>query len=187
MKTTPEIFSRQTKGDSQTKDAGEYQVLLEVLSQTHDLATLHINVTSPYVRDILTSNLPKKEDEGWINVPNSRILQAIVATLRAWNGKTMIGKIRDKEIKSKVRDMAKAGLALDDQNGDLYLEPPEAFLVTGVCLSRATQSTLYKSILEQKVPHKRAASILNLGITKACIEELTNKSPMNHRIWTSEK
>ena len=48
--------------------------------------------------------------------------------------------------------MAKVGLTLDDQNGDLYLEPPEAFLVTGVCLSRATQSTLYKSILEQKVP-----------------------------------
>ena len=64
----------------------------------------------------------------------------------------MIGKIWDKEIKSKVRDMAKVGLTLDDQNGDLYLEPPEAFLVTGVCLSRATQSTLYKSILEQKVP-----------------------------------
>ena len=110
-----------------------------------------------------------------------------MATLQAWNGKTMIGKIRDKEIKSKVRDMAKVGLALDDQNGDLYLEPPEAFLVTGVRLSRATQSTLYKSILEQKVPPERAASILNLGIAKACIEELTNKSPMNHRIWTSEK
>ena len=97
----------------------------------------------------------------------------------------MIGKIWDQEIKSKIRNLAKASLTLEDQNGELHLEPPEFFLVTGVCLSQATQATLYKSILKQKVLPEQAASTLNLGITKACIEELMKKSPTNHRIWTS--
>jgi ribonuclease HI len=77
------------------------------------------------------------------------------------------------------------GLTLDNADREFNLEPPRPFLVTGVRLSQATQSTLYKGILEQKAPSARAASTLNLGITKACIEELTTKSPTDQKIWTS--
>jgi hypothetical protein len=97
----------------------------------------------------------------------------------------VIGLIRDHEIKSKIRDLAKVSLALEDQNGQLHLNPPETFLVTGVRLSQATQSILYRSILKQKTPPERAASVLNVGITKACIEELTKKSPTDQKVWAS--
>jgi len=180
-------ITRRTKGNSQTKEAGEYQAILETLSQTPDQARLHLNVTLAHVKDMLTSHLPRNEDNDWIDIPNDKILRTIVATLHARKGRTVIGKIQDQVVRLKTRDLAKASLALDDQEEWPHLEPPEAFLVTGVRLSQATQSTLYKGILRRKTPPERAASTLNLGITRACVEELTENSPTNQKIWISLK
>ena len=46
---------------------------------------------------------------------------------------------------------------------------------------------LYKGILRRKTPPERAASTLNLSITRACVEELTENSPTNQKIWISLK
>ena len=181
----PRNATHRTKGALQTKETSEYQALLQTLLQTPNQAKLHINVTLPYIRDMLTSNLSKNEDKGWIGVPNGEILQTIVATLRARTGRTLISKILDQEIRSKTKDLAKTGLTLDIPDMELNLEPPASFLVTGIRLSQATQSILYKGILKQKIPPARAASTLNLGITRACVEELTTKSPTDQKIWTS--
>lgn len=88
----------QTKGNSQTKEAGEYQAILETLSQTPDQAKLHVNVTLAHIKDMLTSHLPRSEDNGWIGIPNNKILQAIVATLHACKGRTIIGKIQGQAV-----------------------------------------------------------------------------------------
>jgi len=181
----PRNITRRTKGNSQTKEAGEYQAILETLSQTPDRAKLQVNVTLAHVRSMLTSHLPRNEDNGWIGVPNDEILRELVATLRARRGRTIIGKIHDQAVRLKTKELAKVSLTSENQEERPHLEPPEAFLVTGVRLSQATQSTLYKGILRQKTPPERAASTLNLGITRACVEELTKNSPTNQKIWNS--
>ena len=183
----PQNITCQTKGNSQTKEAGEYQAILETLSQTPNQARLHINVMLAHVKDMLTSHLPRNEDNDWIDIPNDKILRTIVATLHACKGRTVIGKIQDQVVWLKTRDLAKVSLALDDQEEWPHLEPPEAFLVTRVCLSQATQSTLYKRILRWKTPPEQATSTLNLSITRACVEELTENSPTNQKIWISLK
>lgn len=62
---------------------------------------------------------------------------------------------------------------------------PETFQVTGVKLSNVTQSMLYQGIMSRKKNEPRAASSYNLGITQACMEELTRKSPTYEKIWRS--
>lgn len=100
----PRNITHQTKGKSQTREAGEYQAILKVLSQTPyqaKLQKLHVNVMLAHVKDMLTSHLPRNEDNGWIDILNDEILRAIVATLRARKGRTVIGKIQDQAVRLK--------------------------------------------------------------------------------------
>jgi hypothetical protein len=78
----PRNFTSRTRGNSQTRQMGEYQALLAVLSWTPNLMKLHIRVSSSYTKDILTKYLLKNEGRGWSGVPHRKILQIIVATLR---------------------------------------------------------------------------------------------------------
>ena len=179
--------TRRTKGQVQTKEMGECQALLNILMQAPDGEKLHVWLPSPYIRNTLIDRLPKLEDRGWINVPNAEILQTLVAILRARNSQTKIGNLKDKEIVAKITELAKAGLALNDEHEELDLVSPETFQVTGIRLSEASQSMLYQGILGTRKPPIRAASSHNIGITKACVEELTTKSPTERKIWKSLK
>jgi len=129
---------------------GEYQALLAVLSQTLSLVKLHIRVSSSYTKDILTKNLSKNEEKGWSGVPHRKILQIITATLRARHGRTTIDKIRDQEIKSDVKELARASLASAGDIEEPHLAVPKALLITGISLPKVTQSLLYREILNLK-------------------------------------
>ena len=174
-----------TRGNSQTRQMAKYQALLVMLLQTPSLVKLHIRVSSSYTKDILTKHLSKNEEKGWSGVSHWKILQIIVASLRTWHGRTTINKIRDQKMKDTIKKLARASLASASDIEEPQLVTPEALLITRLSLSQATQSILYKEILNQKKAPAWAASTLNLGIASACIEELTKKPPSNQTLWTS--
>ena len=146
----PRNFTSRTRGNSQTRQMGEYHALLAVLSQTPSPVKLHIRVSSSYTKDILTKYLSKNEEKGWSGIAHRKILQIIVATLRARRGKTTIDKIRDQEIKNNARELARVSLASAGDIEEPHLVVPEAFQITGVSLAQVTQSILYQEILNLK-------------------------------------
>jgi hypothetical protein len=183
----PRNLTERTQGKTTTKEAGECQAALYALTQIPSQAKLTLITSSGYLRRTLTKNLKKMEDIDWIRSPNAELLQALVATLRARAGLTKIGKLKEKSTIADLKELAAEGLSKPRNDEELALTMPETFQVTGIKLSCATQSTLYQGIIRGKKGEPRAASIYNLGITQACIEELTGKSPTHEKIWRSIK
>ena len=179
--------TQRTKGTSQTKETAECQAFLQALTLVPSEAKLTIRLASPYVKGILTKSLQRLEDRGWIATPNREILQTIVASLRARNNHTVIERVQEKETIIRLTELAKAGLTLDNEDEELDLIAPETFQLTGLRLSEVTQSMLYQGILETRKRAPRNITSYNLGITRACVEELTGKSPTDEKIWESLK
>ena len=183
----PRNLTERTRGKIITKEASECQAALYALTRIPSQARMTMVTSSGYLRQTLTKNLKKMEDRNWMRSPNAEILQALVATLRARAGLTKIGQLKDKSIVANLKERTMEGLSKQRNDEEPALTAPESFQVTGIKLSCATQSTLYQSIMRVKKEEPRAASVYNLGITQACIEELTGKSPTHERIWKSIK
>jgi len=181
----PRNTTRRTQGTVTTKEAGECQAALYALTQipSHDKLTL--KTSSGYLRRILTKGLQKMEDQNWIGKRNTETLQALVATLRARSGPTVIGKLVDRTTITDLKERAEDGLSHQRIDEEPALATPEAFQITGIKLSNATQSLLYRGIINRRKDEERAASSYNLGITQACVEELTGKCPTKETIWRS--
>ena len=127
----------------------------------------------------------KMEDQDWLGKRNTETIQALIATLRARSSPTVIGKLDDRGTITDLKERAEAGLSHQRNDEEPALTTPEAFQVTGVKLSNATQSLLYQGIIRRRKDEQRAASSYNLGITQACVEELTGKCPTQETIWRS--
>ena len=183
----PRNKTERTLGKIVTKEAGECQAALYALAHIPNHARLTVRTSSGHLRRTLTMNLKNIEDRNWIGMQNAEALQALVATLRARNGLTKIGQLKDKDIIANLKVLAKEGLSKQRDDEDPILIVPETFQVTGARLSKATQSTLYQEIMKGRKEKPRAASTYNLGITQACIEELTGKTPTEQKIWNSIK
>ena len=97
----------------------------------------------------------------------------------------MIGKLDDRGTITNLKEHMEASLSHQRNDEEPALTTPEAFQVTGVKLSHATQSLLYQGIIHRRKDEQRAASSYNLGITQACVEELTGKCPTQEMIWHS--
>ena len=181
----PRNTTRRTQGTVTTKEAGEYQAALYALMQipSHDKLTL--KTSSGHLRRILTMGLRKMEDQDWLGKRNTETIQALIATLRARSGPTMIGKLDDRRTIADLKEHAEAGLSHQRNDEEPALATPEGFQVTGVKLSSATQSLLYRGIIRGRKDEQRAASSYNLGITQACVEEIAGKCPTQETIWRS--
>ena len=83
------------------------------------------------------------EDQNWIGKRNTEALQTLVATLRARSGPTVIGKLVDRTTITDLKEQAEDGLLHQRIDEELALVTPEAFQITGIKLSNATQSLLY--------------------------------------------
>ena len=84
-----------------------------------------------------------KEDQNWIGKHNTEALQTLVTTLRARSGPTVIGKLADRTTITDLKEQAEDGLSHQRIDEELALATPEAFQITGIKLSNATQSLLY--------------------------------------------
>ena len=125
-------ITQRTKGCCQTKEMAECQALLETLKHTPRDTRLNIQLSSPYIQNILVTCLPSIENRGWINTPNREILQTIVAILRARNNLTKIGELKDDMTITKVMESARAGLVLENEDEEPDLTAPKNFQVTGL-------------------------------------------------------
>ena len=181
----PRNTTQRTKGAVTTKEAGECQAALYALTQIPSQDKLTLKTSSGYLRRILTKGLRKMEDQNWIGRRNKETLQVLVATLRARSGPTVIGKLDDEGTITNLKEQAEAGLSHQRNDEEPLLVTPEAFQVTGIKLSNATQSLLYRGIISRRKDEQRAASTYNLGVTQACVEELTGKCPSQETIWRS--
>lgn len=181
----PRNITARTRGKTVTKEAGECQAVLYALAQVPSHDKLILKTSSGYLRRVLTVNLRRKEDQDWLGDPNAEILQALTATLRARSGPTLLGKLNGRCTIANLKGLVVNGLSQQQNDEELILTMPETFQVTGVKLSDVTQSMLYQGIMSRKKGEPRAASSYNLGITQACMEELTGKSPTYEMIWRS--
>jgi len=181
----PRNRAARTQGRTTTRETGECHAVMYALTQVPSQDKLTIRTSSGYLRRTLTVNLKRMEDRDWLGNPNARTLQALTATLRARAGPTVIGKLDDKSILTTLKELTIEALSQQRNDDEPVLIVPESFQTTGIRLSCATQSTLYQGIMNRKKGELRAASNYNLGMTQACVEELTGKSPTHDKIWNS--
>ena len=90
----------------------------------------------------------------------------------------------DDTLLKTLAEKAKNSLSEEAPN-NLVLTAPEHFQTSGMTLCDATQSLLYEGITSTHIPLPRPASQYNLGMTRACVDELTGNLPSDETIWKS--
>jgi len=169
-----------------SNNAGEIAaILITVQTVPKDMA-LEIRTDSQYVIDQLTKNLGKIEDNGWVGVENAPLLGALVATLRIFSAKTLLAKVKghsgekgNDEADAKANKGVKKSLATA-----LNLQIPPNLIVTGMKLSTATQSIVYKGIISRAIKKNCWNTDIMLDRVKEFVKDWTNHSPTDEHIWS---
>ncbi|PPQ87541.1 hypothetical protein CVT26_010605, partial [Gymnopilus dilepis] len=161
------------------------EAALLAIQQNDPNAKLRIITSSRRLKKTLTTDLPKREDEGWLQIKAGRVFQKLIAAIRSRPGVTTMTRISklDRSIK-KTND-----LALSTEEAEKTVDPPhlqgyDTFLVTGAKISTSTQANLYRAILNQRNKAlSRRQSLANLEITKFGVAEIANHQPTSVEVW----
>jgi len=98
---------------------------------------------------VLSKNLTKQEDQGYIGLVNTGIIKATVATLHARKGRMVIKWIKGHsghERNEGADWMANLGALKNHAPDEPDLIVPPPYWITGAKLSKLTQSLAYKGI-----------------------------------------
>ena len=148
---------------------------------------LKLATDSKYVMDTLTRHLKKREDIGWIGIPNAKLLQACSIWLKQRPTKTTFEKVKGHSGitgNEGADSLANEGASQEVPN-TLNLTIPPHFKTRGMKLSAATQTLLYKAIIQTKAHVIRATTMTNLEITQYSAEEVTGIRPSRTKVWQS--
>ncbi|KAJ7885462.1 hypothetical protein B0H13DRAFT_2235279 [Mycena leptocephala] len=119
---------------------------------------------------VMTKNLTKWENRGWIGVPNSSPLRALAAGLRQRTGKTTLAIT-----KTSPGNTAALALARSGANSQL----------PGAMLSSLTQSIAYKGIKEMREPVSRKKTDEIVKGVQAAVKDAFSFHPKSPTIWKS--
>lgn len=168
--------------------AGEAGTLLTAISTLPHNAPLQISLKSARLWKDLTVNLPKLEDTNWTTHPQSKILQAVIAKLRArcaltsfteWNHHTP--KLHSDEI----NELTNASLRKETHN-IVLTEIDKSLDLTGIKLMEGTQRLFYLNIRQSHRPTKQQRrTLMNMAMTQHAIHEIAGKMPSPEHVWMS--
>jgi ribonuclease HI len=172
-----------------TNNAGEAVAILVAIQRAPPNHILQVFADSQYALKGLTSHLAKAEDGGWIGVANADLLKACVSTLRTRQTPSLLVKVK---AHSGIRGNEEADrLANEGAKKELpsllNLDTNPLTLYQGLRLSRATQASLYRSLLLRKRRPLRATTNNNIEIVQEELLETFQTSPTEDRIWMSLK
>lgn len=151
-------------------------------------APIQLTTKSIALRKDLTSNLPRREDINWTTHPNSRILKAIVANLRArsalmsfseWNSAT------PKRVSDEILSLTQDSL-LKEKHDPIPTEIQEPLRLTGMKLTAGSQRLFYLNIRLAHNPAKeRRRTVMNMALTQHAVFEISGKMPSREQVWMS--
>ncbi|KAK0478652.1 hypothetical protein EDD18DRAFT_1443110 [Armillaria luteobubalina] len=142
-----------------------------------------------------TTNLKRNKDKGWTGVADAHAYHALVASMRSRPGSTTLTWVKGHSgIKGTEEADKLTTEGLSKQNPDMVefiIEP--TYNVTGAKIKAISQSTAYKAIkivklrsngriYQRQIQQRRTR--MNLERTRAAMEALTGKQPMDKLIWS---
>lgn len=165
---------------------GELFAINEAAQKANSQCKLNIETSSKEVIRILTKDLVKIENQGFLLTPNGKELQATVAELRARKQETTL-LLRNPGQTNESREAIKLACeTLDNPNISTHnlLKNPEMML-TGAKLNTLSQATAYKMlrVLKMRKYVKRKKTINMINLTKENVHGRHGIKLLEKDIW----
>jgi ribonuclease HI len=171
----------------QSNNTGELAAILTAVQCAPLNSTLHIISHSKYAIDGLTKHLQSWDDAGWINTPNTQLLQAITAHLRHRGNITTFRKAEGHGSdpgNTSTATLAATGAAKPTPD-PINLTADTNFRPSGAKLSTASQALLYRGIIAMHPPTIQTSTSLRLQEVKTSVMACTTHTPTSSSIWRS--
>jgi ribonuclease HI len=176
-----------TPGEHHSNQIGELIATVVAIQAVPHFAPLKITTDSEYVIKGLTTNLPRWENDGWINVKNTQLFKKAAYLLKQRSATTQFKWVKGhsgNQGNDESDALAKEGARKDLQD-ELDLSIPKEFDIQGAKLSTITQATAYRGIMERKPTREREAAKENLQITRQAIGRYCRVYETDETIWQS--
>ncbi|KAJ7252019.1 hypothetical protein C8J57DRAFT_1238360 [Mycena rebaudengoi] len=169
-----------------SKTAGELAAILSAIQDEPLERILHFKLRSSKLIRMLTIDLEMWESKDWLGASDPSLVKAAVAALRGRGTKCSFCEMSEAEANEmkKVKDLATSGLdkAIPDQ---IDTEIPAGYSLSGVSLSKGTQSSFYRAIKSKMKKIERLKTTVMLDITRHAVSDLAGSIPADEEIWKS--
>lgn len=171
----------------QTNNAAELAAILVAVQDSPLTHRVQVLSDSKYSLDVLSKNLEKAENAGFLHVANAPLLRSLITHLRSRPTFTTLTKVKahagieGNEGADRLASVA-ANLA---QPHDLDITPKAGLIANGIKLSTATQALLYRAILAQMDTQPRRATALNLALALEANGTRLGVVPTVAQVWLS--
>jgi ribonuclease HI len=138
---------------AQTNQTGETLAAERAVALANRDVNLKIELDSKYVINAVTKKLQSNEDNGYTGVENKELLKALVARLRERETKSYLKWVKGHSghERNEGADEAARRAITDDMRVPVNIEVAGNAHVSGIKLSKASQSLIYKAIRQKKV------------------------------------
>jgi ribonuclease HI len=170
-----------------TNNASEIMAVLLAAQKNYPDTELTIHSDSQYTMDALTKNLAKFESNGWVGVSNPSLIQATASWLRQRSAKTTFGKVKSHSGingNEGADRLANEG-ARKNSVSLINLTVPAHLHTPGLKLTAATQSLLYRGLLNNQKKIARQKTAIMVEQVKLYVKDWTNSLPNNSQLWGS--
>ena len=153
--------------EEQSNQVGELAAVIAALLVIPPYQPLKIMTDSKYVTEGLTTHLENWENDGWINIKNTKLFKKAAHLLRYQPARTTFQWVKGHNgtIGNKESDhLAKQG-ANKNNPDTLDLTIPMEFDLSGAKLATLTQAKAYKGIQQLKNRGPRMSTTRNIQLT----------------------
>jgi ribonuclease HI/exonuclease III len=172
---------------TQTNQTGEILAAERAVALAEKDINLKLELDSKYVINAVTKNLQSNEDNGYTGVENKMLLKALVSRLRERETRTYLKWVKGHSghERNERADEAARKAITDDIRIPVDLEVTGNASVSGIKLSKATQSLIYKAIRQKKIEtlqeRRRTRDMIETVIDD--LERCYNYTPTEASIW----
>ncbi|KAJ3714177.1 hypothetical protein C8R42DRAFT_591672 [Lentinula raphanica] len=178
----------------QTNQTGEIIAIKEAVGIIDKSVALHIQSDSKTFINGLTKHLPSWEDKDFLEIENEQELRSTISLLRKREAPTTLTWVKGHSGIAGNEEADKlANLGRNKQQEDeINLDVQPQFKLTGLRLSKITQSMAEKAIKRKKAKSsayqrklQRRATIRSLGMAQATAAEINGSTPSETALWKS--
>jgi ribonuclease HI len=135
---------------------------------------------------LMTKDLEKNEDRGWIGVKNKGAGKALAAALKQRRAATTIAVVKKDRRTENASDLARAACRdVQIPPKELNLEIPHEFKLPGAKLSKPSQALAYKGIKELNTKVSRKTTSKNITDVQDALSAQYTHAPTASTIWKS--
>jgi exonuclease III len=160
-------------------------VIAKLAKDTSLSCALTIRLSSSRIIKALTKRLTKLEDQDMLGMCEGDELQAAAAALRRRGSEIwlqIVTQAGSDQGHREAQKLAEIGTRIVEPESEA-LRVPVRFSVTGLRLSRASQSLLYRSVLRRRKAMPRKATAMQVDIARWGAKSITGNMPTEEQIW----